>query len=549
MRYIYILLFCFLCSSPSWSQNKSLYADKFSAANKLLEKKDYYGALRNFTEAYNADSSGGNIAYKMGLCLFYIGGKESDAIKYFEKAVKKVAKVCEINSSSEQAASPLTYYYLGLLYQKTYRFAEAVNSLKSLKVMKAPTDKDYPANVDHLIAQCNSGKMFIMAPSNAKIINLGDSINCGFSDYNPLVLQDESSIVFTSRRSGPKNSTALPDGEYHPYVYISYVKKDTIWTAAKMFDANLNTLADNACVSITPDGQQMILFSNSEKTGQLYLSRMGDEHWEAPQKIGSDVNTVGNETSACLAPDGNSLYFVSDRPGGIGGKDIWRCIKLPNGNWSRALNLGKTVNTMYDEETPFMHADGHTFFFSSQGHNSMGGYDIFFSQVLDSGKFSEPFNLGYPINTPDDEIHFSLSLDGKNGYFNSDRPGGKGKQDIYKVVMPHATERPLTVIRGQIVASPGEPLSDDVHIIATDSATQQEVGDFKPIKTSGRFTIIVPPGRTYTLSYLDDDTEFYKEVINVPPDAGYKEIHKALNLSPHSIKGSANDSTAHPNPH
>jgi len=533
-----------------WSQNKSSYPDKFSAGNKLLDKKDYNGALRSFTDAYNADSSKGNINYKMGLCLFYIGGKESDAIKYFEKAVKKVAKQCDVNSSSEEGASPLTYYYLGLLYQKTYRFAEAISSLKSLKLIKAPTDKDYPANVDHIIAQCNSGKMFIMAPSNAKIINLGDSINGAFSDYNPLVLQDESSVVFTSRHPGLNNNTALADGQYHASIYVSYINKDSGWTNAKPYDMSLNFMQDNACSSITPDGQQMIVYCSGDKGGQLYISHMGDEHWEAPEKIGSDVNTIGTQSNACMSPDGATLYFVSDRPGGIGGKDIWRCIKLPNGNWSRALNLGKTVNTAYDEETPFMHADGHTFFFSSQGHNSMGGYDIFFSQVLDSGKFSEPFNLGYPINTPDDEIHFSLSLDGKNGYFNSNRPDGKGKQDIYKVVMPHATERPLTVIRGQVVPAAGESLSDDVHIIATDSATQQEVGDFKPIKSSGRFTIIVPPGRTYTLSYLDDDTEFYKEVINVPPDAGYKEIHKALNLSPHTMKGSASDSTSAPsNPH
>ena len=271
------------------------------------------------------------------------------------------------------------------------------------------------------------------------------------------------------------------------------------------------------------------------------MSYMGDSTWGMPEKLGADINTTGTPSNASLSPDGNTLYFVSERPGGMGGKDIWRCVKLPNGEWSHALNLGKPINTPYNEETPFMYTDGQTFFFSSQGHNSMGGYDIFFSQVLDSGKFSEPFNLGYPINTPFNETHFSLAQDGKTGYFNSNRPGGKGKEDIYKVIMPHPEERPLTVIKGQILPAPGQALSDDVHIVATDSATNQEVGDFKPVKNTGNYTIIVPPGRTYTLSYLDNDSEFYKEIIRVPPRAGYKEIHKALTLPPYNIKGSAND--------
>lgn len=537
MRYIYILILCVLSSGFSWAQNKGSYKDKFIAGNKLLEKKEYSAALRNFMDAYAIDSSHGNLAFKIGLCLFNTEGKEGRAISFFESAAKRVSKQCNVDNSDEKSAPVLTYYYLGILYQKSYRFGEAVNTLKKLKTYIKPGEKDYPANTDHIIEQCNNAKMFVMAPSNAKIINLGDSVNTSYSDYNPLVLQDESSVIYTSGRPSAGNAAVMPNGEYHSCIYISYVKKDTDWTSSHIYDKNLNFLTDNICSSMSPDGQQMILYCSNKDGGALYISHMGETEWDTPEKLGSDINTSGTQTNACLSPDGNTIYFVSERMGGMGGKDIWRCVKLPNGQWSRALNLGKPINTPYDEETPFMHADGHTFFFSSQGHNSMGGYDIFFSQVIDSGKFSEPFNLGYPINTPYDELHFSLSLDGKQGYFNSDRPGGLGGEDLYKVIMPHATERPLTVIRGQVLAPPGQSISDDVHVVATDSATNEEVGDFKPIKATGRFTIIVPPGRTYTLSYQDDDGEFYKEVIRVPTASGYKEIHKALMLAPHLIKG------------
>jgi hypothetical protein len=539
MRKIYILSVCLLGFNFCQAQDGASYQDQFSTGNQLLAKQDYLDALNSFQNAYSIDSNA-CVSYKIGYCIFNLGDNLDEAIKYFEKAVKNVSPQSDLNSNSEKAAPPLAYYYLGILYQKTFHFTEAINAFKAMKPYMAANESQYSADINHLISECSSAKMYVMAPSNAQIIDLGDSINSIYSDYNPLVSQDESSIIFTSRRPMWKDAGSK-QAEYDPNIYISYSKGgDSLWSSATLYDKNLNYLTGNTCVSLTFDAQEMILYCSNDKESGLYISRMGDVHWEIPEKLGSDINTTGTQSTACLSPDRNTFYFVSERMGGMGGKDIWRCVKLPNGNWSRALNLGKSINTPYDEETPFMHADGYTFFFSSQGHNSMGGYDIFFSQALDSGKFSEPFNLGYPINTPSDELHFTLNIDGKKGYFNSNRAGTKGKQDIYKVIMPHATERPLTVIRGQVIPQHGEALSDDddVHILATDSASNQQVGDFKAIKANGRFTIIVPPGRTYTLSYQDNGTEFYNEVIHVPFDAGYKEIHKALTLSPHPLSGS-----------
>ncbi len=315
------------------------------------------------------------------------------------------------------------------------------------------------------------------------------------------------------------------------------MKPDSSWKTAHICSKTLNAFTGNTSLDLSADGQTLLVLCNTGKHNAIYQSQQGESDWGTPVQAGTDINLTGNQSDACLSPDGATLFFVSDRPGGMGGKDIWRCVKLPNGNWSKALNMGETINSPYDEESPFLHNDGKTFFFSSQGHNSMGGYDIFFSQADDSGKYSEPFNLGYPINTPANELHFSLSADGKKGFMCSDRPGGKGGLDIYSVVMPHVSDIPLTIIRGQVPPPEGGTLSDDVHIVATDNATNEEAGDFKPIKPTGRFTIIVQPGRSYTLSYQDGDKEFYHEVINVPADAGYGRIHKELNLSPHSETG------------
>ena len=178
----------------------------------------------------------------------------------------------------------------------------------------------------------------------------------------------------------------------------------------------------------------------NDKEGSIYYSKLDGDQWSYGYMLGTDpgditdINTQYHEPSACLSPDGNTLYFVSDRPGGFGGEDIYRCVKLPTGRWSKATNLGPTINTEYDEDAPFMHPDGVTLFFSSNGHKTMGGFDIFFSVKSDSGWYP-PQNMGYPINTTDDDVFYVMSSDGKRAYFSSVRPEGLGEQDIYMVTL------------------------------------------------------------------------------------------------------------------
>ncbi|NNM94647.1 MAG: hypothetical protein HKL88_04190 [Bacteroidia bacterium] len=502
----------------------------FSDGGKLYRKNNYLGALRLFLQAYKTDSLNANLQYNIGLGYNKLA-KSDSSVAYLTKAVKGVSKTYDPKSTDERSAPGNAYYLLGEGLQDTWNFSQAVKAYKAYKPYIAAGDKAGMAELNHRINQCKTANMFLMAPSNAQIINMGDSINSGYDDYNPVLQPDGAAMLFTSRRpAGAK-------GENNPNIYISYMKPDSSWKTAHICSKTLNAFTGNTSLDLSADGQTLLVLCNTGKHNAIYQSQQGESDWGTPVQAGTDINLTGNQSDACLSPDGATLFFVSDRPGGMGGKDIWRCVKLPNGNWSKALNMGETINSPYDEESPFLHNDGKTFFFSSQGHNSMGGYDIFFSQADDSGKYSEPFNLGYPINTPANELHFSLSADGKKGFMCSDRPGGKGGLDIYSVVMPHVSDIPLTIIRGQVPPPEGGTLSDDVHIVATDNATNEEAGDFKPIKTTGRFTIIVQPGRSYTLSYQDGDKEFYHEVINVPADAGYGRIHKELNLSPHSETG------------
>jgi Tol biopolymer transport system component len=544
MRYIYILILVIGGNTISFGQNKEAYKKNFAMANGFLAKKNYAQALHYFSEARKIDSSSANIDYKVGICYMGMPGIRVMAVPYLLKAIKNVVVQYDPNSELQISAPPAAYYYLGTAYQEAFGLAEAVNNFKTFETYIRPSNKDSLALVDHHILQCNNAKMFVMAPSNALVIDFGDSINSGYDDYSPLVSPDESYMMFTSRRPGGVSKEVLPDGSYHSYIYITYRKNDTSWTTPKLFDPNFNAMADNVCSSISADAQTMLLWCSDNRGNFVYQTQYEDNNWGTMQDPGGDINMPSTATNACVSPDGNILYFVSEREGGFGGKDIWRCVKLPNGKWSLAVNLGKAINTPFNEETPYMHSDAKTFFFSSEGHNSIGGYDIFFARSLDSGKWTEPFNMGYPINSPSNEMNFALSPDGKHGYYNSDRPDGHGGQDIYMVNMPHAAENPLTVIKGQIHSADGSPLPDDIRIIATDNNTGQQAGEFKPVKMTGTYTIIVPPGKSYTLSYQYRGREFYTETIEVPSDAGYKEIHKALTLSPTTWKITNIDTTS-----
>ncbi|MCB0381723.1 MAG: PD40 domain-containing protein, partial [Flavobacteriales bacterium] len=170
------------------------------------------------------------------------------------------------------------------------------------------------------------------------------------------------------------------------------------------------------------------------------------------------INSKNQETSACFSPDGNTIYFVSNRPDGIGGKDIYKSTKNKDGKWGEAENLGRTINTIDDEDAVFLHADGKTLYFSSKGHKTMGGYDIFKS-TYEKGKWSTPENIGYPINTADDDVCFVLTASGEYGYYTSAKLDGKGKRDIYRVSFIDELNKPkLTLLKGVITdKKTGEP--------------------------------------------------------------------------------------------
>jgi hypothetical protein len=242
-----------------------------------------------------------------------------------------------------------------------------------------------------------------------------------------------------------------------------------------------------------------------------------------PELMTERINSASHEPSASISPDGHDIYFTSDREGGMGGRDLYRIRRLPDGTWSFPLNLGPEVNTPFDEDAPFLHSDGVTLFFSSTGHGTMGGYDIFKTQCLDPDQngWSKPENMGYPLNTVNDDIYFCLSEDGTTGYFSSERDGGFGAQDIYEVIFP-GSQIDYVAVLGVVTDNNDEPVR--ARLVVTDPVNEEIVGVYNNNVRTGRYLMILRPGGRYHMTIEAEGFEVREaEVIASLPE-GTREL-------------------------
>lgn len=503
-----------------------------------MSEGNYEKALVSFLEAYKIDSLNSNINFKVGYCYLKTAHDKEKARFYLEKAAVNVTKKYDEVNTMEKKAPVESVLMLGHALHLEFKFDEAIAQFVKYKNLQEPKDVEKKRDADRSIEIANTAKEYINAPLNVVITNVGDSINSEYPDYSPALSADENMMIFTSRRNTVKGAEngAADDGMFYEDIFVSYKQKDGSWSSAKSIGPRVNTSKHEASISLTPDGNLLFIYKDDgENNGDVYYSTLDGDEWSFPEKLGSDINTQKyQEPSACLSADGNTLYFVSDRKGGLGGRDIYRCVKLPNGKWSLATNLGAPINTEFDEDAPFLHPDGVTLYFSSKGNKNMGGYDIFFSSMMDDlGKlWTPPTNIGYPINTPDDDIFYVTSPDGKRGYYASNKEGSFGEKDIYKITIPLIVEKPLTLIKGFIQPAPGTTLPEDLNIVVTNNTSGEVVGSYKPIKRNGSYSLIIPPGSNYKISYQTEGNEFYSESIFVPEESAYQEISKEVRMNP-----------------
>jgi hypothetical protein len=541
MKNSLIALFLFvLCSANAQTKGDGSYKDLVQEGNYLSLEENYSLALQNYLLAFAMDSSSALLNYNIGICYLNTLNQKNKAEAYLERAVRKVDKNCVVDNPLERSAPPLAHYYYGQALHMNYKFDEELKQYELFEKYVSPKDKEWRKNITRDKEICAFAKLEMEGPMNVMLTNLGDSVNSEFPDYSPVLTADERMLIFTTSRPNTTGGLKDDSGKYNEDVVVSYKDDKGNWSAPRSISDNINGSGMDAAINISPDGQTLIIYRDGGDGmgGNIYYSTFDGEGWSPLKEFGSDVNTKYWESHACLNADGTVLIFVSNRPGGFGGRDLYRCVKLPTGNWSKALNMGPVINTEYDEDGAFIHPDGRTFFFASNGHKTMGGFDIMFATLDENNQFSDVQNMGYPINTTDDDVFYVTSPDGKRGYFSSAKEGGFGEKDLYMVSIPEAREKPLALFKGQIVPSAGEELPEDLMIIVKDKQTGEIIGTYRPRHKNGTFTTILPPGREYTFSYqAPQGNEFYSEDVFVSNDIAYKEINREIGLEPVKLVG------------
>ncbi|MCX7764778.1 MAG: OmpA family protein [Bacteroidia bacterium] len=514
----------------------------FRRAEELMELNDFANALAEYETAIQFNPLSAEAYANGGYCAWRLR-QNRKAVEYFEKAER-----LGVNFSPR-----LIVAYADAL-QRTGQPSRARPLVERLLAQLRPSDPMY-ASLKVTLQQLKNAETYLQNPIKVEIRNLGGALNSPAPDYAPVISADESVLLFTSRRAGSTGGKIASDGLPYEDIYISEKRIDGTWSPPRNLGAPLNTPFHDACIALSADGQTLFLF-NSENGGDIFVSRLKGTKWSSPKNLGSPINSKYWEPSVCLSADERTLFFVSDRPGGMGGRDIYMCRRLPNGKWSAPINLGPPINTPYDEDGPFFHPDGKTLFYSSNGPSSMGGFDIFRTEMRPDSTWSPPINLGYPINTPGDEIYFVLSANGIHGYYASEREDSYGEKDIYLVDFSTLREEKPIAQQADSLEPKIEPASEPAPIsfrpnltlftgIVYDAQTREPLeatitvldnvkGDTIAVLTSnaatGKYLVSLPAGRNYGIAVTAPGYVFHSENFIVEETQGYREVRKDIGL-------------------
>ncbi len=472
-----------------------------------------------------------NTATKKAL-KYYADGKEllkaqkdAEAIKPFEQAVtedpifidawlmlgelynenlqyEKAKNAFETSFNLKPDARSSAYYFVAISYWYLDDYENTIGALKKyLTFTNLPPE--WIENAKHSLTNAKFAIDAVKHPVPFNPIHLSDSINTKYQEAFPTLTADENTLVFMRRDPAGK--------DWNEDFYISHFNKDH-WTNARNMGDALNSIYQDGAMSLTNLGNEMY-FATDRSGGfgslDIYYSHRKNGAWTNPENLGTSINSPAWETQPSISADGKTLYFVSSRPGGYGGADIYISTKNAKGFWTTPVNLGPTINTKYDDESPFIHSDGQTLYFSSEGHPGMGAKDIFYCRKDSAGKWSEPFNLGYPINTKNDELSFTVSLDGKKVYYSSEKI--RGDFDIYSFEMPESARPiPVTYLKGIITnQSTGDFLNADVQLINLENGNI--MNSFSSDASSGEYLISIPSGKNYALNVSKKGFLFHSE--------------------------------------
>lgn len=521
MKKLFLVVFTPIYFSLFSQELDNKLMSKFIKAEDYFESGNYLSAIPLYKEIQNKAPGNKFVMAKLAVCYIKTRTDRDESVKLLEKLVET------------KDIDPKLWYYLGKAYHLTNKLDDAIAAYENYKTFKLKK-KDLD-DVNRQIEMCKNARQLIQQPVNVSFTNVGKDINTEFPEYYPFVDENESILIFTSRRkSNMGGNKTESDGYRSSDIWISTVKNNN-WDKPVSAGKDINTIYDEMCTFLNPEGTAMLVYVDrgGEKFGDLYLSSKNKNNKNQFGKLKPLPEIINDpdkiELSGCFNRDSTIFFFVrKDKLDAT--SDIYVVKKLPNNRWGIPQKLPEQINTIYNEDFPYLAPDGTTFYFASEGHNSMGGYDIFKSTYdPETGKFTPAENLGYPINSTDDDMGICVTKNKKVAYISAYRPTGFGDLDIYRIKFLDE-EQPTKIFRGKVFAKDtSHILNAQVMIIATNKQTGEEY-TFNT-KNNGDFILALDEGE-YTISIDTDGYIPYKRDIKISDIGNVEEQIMHIILQP-----------------
>jgi outer membrane protein OmpA-like peptidoglycan-associated protein/tetratricopeptide (TPR) repeat protein len=494
-KWLTIILFLSIAQNV-WAQKSAVKKaqDNFEKAQVYLKKDDYDAAVSSLEESVKQDP-------KFQYAYIQLGDLNR-RLKDFQKAKSAYLLAIAISETTE----PRVYFALAEAELGTGDYENGLNHIQFFTKEYKGNDPEFLNKAKKYTDDAEFALKALQNPVKYDPMNMGPEINSPNRDYFPSLTADGNTLIFSRK---------INDNEDF---YISQ-RINGNWIPPMGLSDKINTPSNEGAQSISPDGSYLFFTACGRPDGfgrcDIYLSHKEGNNWGVPFNLGNKVNSTYWDSQPAISPDGSTLYFVSNRPGGQGSYDIWKSTLQSDGYWSVAVNLGPEINTPYDEHTPFLHPDGKTLYFSSDGWPGMGNKDIFLSRMDDLGKWSIPENLGYPINTFNEETGLIVSPDGTQGLFSSTLKGGYGDMDIYHFQMPADKQpMPITYIKGTVTDRETNAFLDAEIQLVNLKSEDITYNDYTSAE-NGQFLAVTPLGGNYALNVSADGYLFYSE--NIAP--------------------------------